>query len=48
MRTSWEPTAEALERWILNHQLVWIAAAVPQLAFPNMLIEPEVKAIRQE
>lgn len=48
IRTTWEPTAEALKKRIPNHKPVWTAVAVPHLAFPTMLIELEVEAKRQE
>ncbi|KAL0938330.1 endoribonuclease l-psp protein [Colletotrichum truncatum] len=47
VRTSWEPAAEALKKRIPGHRPVWTAVAVPQLAFPGMLIELEVEAKRQ-
>ena len=46
--TTWEPTAEALKKRIPNHKPVWMAVAVPHLAFPAMLIELEVEAKRRE
>ncbi|KAF5575538.1 hypothetical protein FPCIR_13114 [Fusarium pseudocircinatum] len=48
IRSSWEPTAEALKKRIPGHRPVWTAVAVPHLAFPSMLIELEVEAKRQQ
>ncbi|KAH6612177.1 Endoribonuclease L-PSP/chorismate mutase-like protein [Boeremia exigua] len=48
IRTSWEPTVEALKTRIPGHRPVWTAVAVPHLAFPAMLIELEVEAKRQD
>ncbi|CEI63320.1 unnamed protein product [Fusarium venenatum] len=48
IRSSWEPTAEALKNRIPGHRHVWTAVTVPHLAFPSMLIELEVEVKRQQ
>ncbi|KAJ4357328.1 uncharacterized protein N0V89_001903 [Didymosphaeria variabile] len=47
IRSTWQPTVEALKKRIPGHRPVWTAVAVPHLAFPAMQIELEVEAKRQ-
>jgi enamine deaminase RidA (YjgF/YER057c/UK114 family) len=47
IRSSWDPLVKALKERIPGHRPCWTAVAVPHLAFPQMLIELEVEAIKQ-
>ena len=45
---SWQKCVEVLKGRIPGHRPIWTAVGVAKLAFPPMLIELEVEAIKQE